>query len=116
MGLGPEDVTSQYNYAVALLFDNKPEEVIAQLHAVLQMRPDLPDAHFHFGGTLLLKGRRQEAATSLAEAGTADAGERSAHNALGVALAQVQPVRASPRRAADCPSPGTQGIRYSTRI
>jgi tetratricopeptide (TPR) repeat protein len=88
--LDPENALASYNYGLALLFQNKPDEAITRFQAVLRSLPDHPDTLYFLARAYLAVDRPEDAAACLRKLIVMRPDDPYAHNGLGVALAKIQ--------------------------
>jgi len=88
--LDPENARASYNYALALLFQNKPDEAITHFQVALRSQPDQPETLYFLARAYLAANRPQDAAVCLRKFVAMRPDDPFAHNGLGVALAKIQ--------------------------
>lgn len=84
-----QELTTRFDQAAAMLHMNRYEEAAVALHRVLELEPELPEAHANMGYALLGLGRLEEAAGFFAGAIDLRANQANAYYGLGVARSEM---------------------------
>lgn len=80
------EVDQRFQQAVAMLHINQYEHAITAFHRVLELAPEMPEAHVNMGFALLGQGRHQPAADFFRSAIELRANQRNAYYGLALAL------------------------------
>ena len=84
-----EEIDTRFRQGVAMLKAGENEHAAVAFHRVLELAPDLPDAHVNLGFALLGMGRHQAAQDFFMSALDLKPGQINAYYGLGLALEQL---------------------------
>jgi len=89
LGLSPQaadEVRQRFDQGVVMLHAKRYDHALTAFHRVLQLAPEMPEAHVNLGYALLGQGRNKEAADFFATAIELKRGQLNAYYGLAVAL------------------------------
>ena len=82
--LAPKSAREHYDYAMLLFEGRKLDQAIPEFEAALKHNPNHPEAHYHLGRALYVKGDYEGAKVHYLETARLDP-KAPVHNALGAA-------------------------------